>query len=209
MLRELNLFMTSKVLEIKDIKILRKEIRKKRRSLDRFTLRQSEQAAANRLLRLPQIRNSRNIGVYLDAFGEVPTAKLIITLLKRQKNVYLPLICNMDKTLHWQRISLQQWRNQRFFLHRLGMRQAMHSRGRLTSHLHCLILPLVVFDTQGHRVGMGGGFYDRTLAKCPTSPTRIGYAYDFQKSPHLLEVQKWDQGLDLMCTPNMMMRFNR
>ena len=42
-----------------------------------------------------------------------------------------------------------------------------------------VILPGLIFDTQGHRIGYGGGYYDRFLAEEPTHPT-IGLCFDFQ-----------------------------
>lgn len=195
-------------LQLSEIKQLRKNIRQKRRSLTRYQLAQSEQRCLNQLLKLPELKHSKNIGVYLDAFGEVPTQKLILELFKRNKNVYLPMVCDMDSTLHWKKISVQHIRNQRFAMHRLGMRQAIHHRANLLDVLGCIIMPLVAFDDFGHRVGMGGGFYDRTLAK-NFVPVRIGYSHDFQRIEQQIETQVWDQNLDLVCTSNKVRRFKR
>ena len=201
--------MQSTYLKLDEIKNLRRKIRKARLALNCYELKKAEREALTYVLKLVRARGCQHIGLYLDAFGELPTRHLMIELIKRKKSVYLPLICSMNNSLHWQKISMQQLRNQRFALHKLGMKQAMQSRGVLSSQLDCMIMPLVIFDENGHRVGMGGGFYDRTLAKYPRKPIRVGYAHQFQKSELLLQVQKWDQSLDYICTPKMMKRFNR
>ena len=189
-------------LDFDDIKQQRKQIRQHRRRLNRTALHHAERLTLTRLLQHPHIKFKQHIGIYLDAFGEVPTQQLMMTLFRQKKSVYLPLICPMNQALHWQKISLQQWRNQRFALHRLGMKQAMHHRGHCVSRLDTLILPLVLFDTAGHRVGMGGGFYDRTLARYPYQPYRIGLAHDFQKTRTIMQSQPWDQALHSAITPS-------
>lgn len=75
-------------------------------------------------------------------------------------------------------------------------------------HLLCehdyLLLPLVGFDKKGNRLGMGGGFYDRTLANLEQRPHRrptlIGIAHDCQQVAQL-PVEQWDIPLDKIITP--------
>ena len=75
----------------------------------------------------------------------------------------------------------------------------------LTAH-DCLLMPLVGFDAKGNRLGMGGGFYDRTLAPLqrlcdgPPRPLLIGVAHDCQQVP-VLPIEPWDIPLDVIITP--------
>lgn len=65
-----------------------------------------------------------------------------------------------------------------------------------------LLVPLVAFDQHGHRVGMGGGFYDRALAHFTTSerkPLTIGLAHDFQEVDSI-QPEVWDVRLDVILT---------
>ena len=67
-----------------------------------------------------------------------------------------------------------------------------------------IFMPLVGFDPNGNRLGMGGGFYDRTLAKHQSqtvSPKLVGLAHDCQMVEQLPQ-QKWDIPLDLILTPD-------
>ncbi|USI73699.1 5-formyltetrahydrofolate cyclo-ligase [Sphingomonas morindae] len=61
-----------------------------------------------------------------------------------------------------------------------------------------LLMPLLAFDRQGHRLGQGGGFYDRWLAAHP-APARIGIAWRVQESAGL-PVDPWDAALTAIVT---------
>lgn len=57
-----------------------------------------------------------------------------------------------------------------------------------------VLMPGLAFDPQGHRIGYGGGFYDRFLAKEPNHPT-LALCYDFQMLPHL-DTEEFDIPVD-------------
>ena len=59
-----------------------------------------------------------------------------------------------------------------------------------------VLMPGLAFDPQGHRIGYGGGFYDRFLASEPTHPT-VALCYDFQMRDHL-ETEEFDVPVDLV-----------
>jgi 5-formyltetrahydrofolate cyclo-ligase len=64
-------------------------------------------------------------------------------------------------------------------------------------------VPLVAFDRACHRLGMGGGWYDRSFAfrqQRPAPPLLVGAAFDFQAVDDLLPVEAWDVALDAVCT---------
>jgi 5-formyltetrahydrofolate cyclo-ligase len=66
-----------------------------------------------------------------------------------------------------------------------------------------VLVPLLAFDERGHRLGYGGGFYDRTLAKLRAKKpiVAIGIAYDEQKVD-AVPVESYDQRLDWVLTPS-------
>ncbi len=73
-----------------------------------------------------------------------------------------------------------------------------------------VLVPLLAFDTQGYRLGYGGGFYDRTLAGLRAKKTiaAVGLAYDEQKVdavPH----DSYDQPLDWVLTPSGPLKCSR
>ena len=61
-----------------------------------------------------------------------------------------------------------------------------------------IFIPLVVVDQRGTRLGMGAGYYDRTLAHY-RSPLLVGVAYEFQRQS-FIEAQPWDIPLNLVIT---------
>ncbi len=69
-----------------------------------------------------------------------------------------------------------------------------------TGKIDLILVPGVVFDRKGHRIGRGGGYYDRFLKKYKQA-CKVGVAYDFQLKHHDLP-QTWrDQPLDGVVTP--------
>ena len=188
---------------------LRRQLRQQRRRISVFKQRQSQQLIFFKLSRHAMFKSSQHIGLYLNAFGEINTQKIILESLRRGKSVYLPMICNMNQHLVWVKINQQQYLNRRFAHHRLGMQQAMQSRGQRVSKLDLLIMPLLACDRHGTRMGMGGGFYDKTLSRAPKHPYRLGLAHDFQLLDQRLYRQSWDQPLDALLTPQHFLRFKR
>ena len=70
-----------------------------------------------------------------------------------------------------------------------------------------LIVPLLAFDASGYRLGYGGGFYDRTLAKLRAlgPVTAIGFAYAGQEVAAVPR-EDYDQQLDWLATEHAMRR---
>ncbi|WP_171264678.1 5-formyltetrahydrofolate cyclo-ligase [Acinetobacter sp. ANC 4558] len=188
---------------------LRRQLRKQRRQLNHFQQLQAESRVFHQLIRTPEFISAKHIGIYLHAFGEIRTHKIIEYAFSKNKKIYLPLICNMNQHLVWVQINLQQYRNKRFSLHHLGMQEPKCTRGLHVSKLELLIMPLLACNEDGIRVGMGGGFYDRTLAHAQYKPTRLGLAHDFQLIHHKIIPQKWDEALDGLIIPTKLLRFKR
>lgn len=65
--------------------------------------------------------------------------------------------------------------------------------------LDVVVLPGVAFTVHGHRLGRGGGWYDRFLSELPASVTTIGVAFEEQIVPHL-PVESHDVRLDMVVT---------
>lgn len=190
---------------------LRRHIAKQRRQSSRF----AQQRAAQRVLAqfrffLDRTRQSiMRAGIYLDAFGEIRTQVLIQECFKRNIKVFLPKVCAMNQRLVWVEISKHQYQNHRFTKHRLGMYEPMATRGQPISKLDLVIMPLVICDTTGSRVGMGGGFYDKTLSIAPKRPIRLGLAHEFQYVAENIQRAPWDQSLDALVTPKKCYIFKR
>ena len=81
---------------------------------------------------------------------------------------------------------------------------ALLLRGRALWALDVILLPAVAFDQEGFRLGMGGGYYDRTLAdmaRRPRRPRLVAVGYDFQRvEKGVIPLAPWDQPVDLTVT---------
>ncbi|WP_420933616.1 5-formyltetrahydrofolate cyclo-ligase [Alteromonas sp. A081] len=80
-----------------------------------------------------------------------------------------------------------------------------------TSTIDVILMPLVGFDSKGNRLGMGGGYYDRTLAFTRFTqqrPTLIGIAHDEQEVDSL-PFETWDIPVDMIVTPKKTLTFTR
>jgi 5-formyltetrahydrofolate cyclo-ligase len=62
------------------------------------------------------------------------------------------------------------------------------------------LVPGLAFDSNGHRLGYGAGFYDRLLRQAKPTAFTVGYGFDFQVNPEV-PVEDHDQSLDAIVTP--------
>lgn len=163
---------------------IRREMRRRRRSL---TARQQQRAALavrRRLMHLSAFRNARRVGCYLANDGEVDLQAVIDSIHSMHKHCYLPVLDSLRSNRLWfAPLTVDTpLRPNRFGIPEPDV-SARHFVA--ASHLDLLLLPLVAFDPQGNRLGMGGGFYDRSLAflqqrSCWFRPRLYGVAHEFQ-----------------------------
>ena len=94
-----------------------------------------------------------------------------------------------------------------FELNKYSIPEPVHSTHELINgeSLDLVLVPLLGFDRKGNRLGMGGGYYDRSFAFKNTSNTRkpilMGFAYAFQEVKKLV-AENWDVKLDYIATEN-------
>ncbi len=75
------------------------------------------------------------------------------------------------------------------------------TRGLNPVHPDILLIPLLLCDERGNRIGYGAGHYDRYIASCVQKPLLIGLCYEEQVWPETLPYDPYDQRLDLIITP--------
>lgn len=189
--------------------VLRKTLRRQRLALSRPARQRAAQHASRQLVKLPiRLPKHANIAVFVDAFGEMPTQPLIDWAYRQGFAVYLPVVVHGAKPLRFVKLTTKHVHHARLTRHRFGMRQPATGQRLFVRDMDMVVLPLVAFDSQGYRMGMGGGFYDRTLARTKTKPIKVGWAYDFQQVANL-EPKPWDVRLDMVITPSGLKRFRR
>ncbi|MCT4715497.1 5-formyltetrahydrofolate cyclo-ligase [Enterobacteriaceae bacterium H18W14] len=180
---------------------IRQTIRQRRRTLTDTEQQIFAEQAALRMLSFPPVINAANVAVFLSFDGELDTRPLIRALWQAGKAVYLPVLHPFSKG---SLLFLRYDKNSHLVMNRLKILEPkLDVRNVLPlDNLDVLITPLVAFDEQGQRLGMGGGFYDRTLQNWRQHGLwPVGLAHDCQLVP-TLPVEEWDIPLPAVVTPS-------
>ncbi|WP_227431040.1 5-formyltetrahydrofolate cyclo-ligase [Psychrobacter sp. I-STPA6b] len=160
----------------------------------------------------PRLPKKAKVAVYYDNFGELPTQVILDWCYHLGYQAYLPVVGtfgntrnNHDKRMRFAPIHRHKLCNLATYPHSLGMPQIYSRKLIWAKQLDVIFCPLVVADKQGNRMGMGGGYYDTTLADTYRlglkKPLKIGWCYDFQVVEKLAR-QPWDVPLDGLITPS-------
>ncbi|WP_366919483.1 5-formyltetrahydrofolate cyclo-ligase [Hydrocarboniphaga sp.] len=181
---------------------LRRRLRQQRAAVAMRIRREHAARCARRALRALRARNARRVAVYLAYRSELSTEPLIEGLLQQGVRVYVPRLVGDDMHMIELRSDTQLRRN------RHGIAEPCardHARPR---QLDAIVLPLTGFDAHGHRLGTGGGYYDRFLAGLHgrQKPWLLGYAYALQQCESV-PADPWDVRLHAVCTERGLIRF--
>ncbi|PLK58749.1 5-formyltetrahydrofolate cyclo-ligase [Candidatus Palibaumannia cicadellinicola] len=157
-----------------------------------------------------RIREADKLALFISFDGEINSRPFIKILWKIGKQVYLPVL-HPFTTGHL--LFCQYTPTTSLVVNRFNLYEPRLDITTLLSleELDILFIPLVAFDIYGNRLGMGGGFYDRTLQlwrqrKCFFP---IGLAHDCQYQSQLLPIKKWDVRLPEIITPSCYWRFRQ
>lgn len=144
---------------------------------------------------LDQYRYAKRIALYQAVNGEVDLSSLWKSAPLQGKYCYFPAL-NEDNSLSF----LPATPATRLLNNRFGIAEPDVDRDLALSpeQLDVIFMPLVGFDEKGTRLGMGAGYYDRTLAN-HNARLLIGVAYEFQRQS-FIEAQPWDVPLALIIT---------
>ena len=186
--------------------LIRKQIRQARQQLSSAQQQQAAQALSQQFLNLPELLNSQHIAVYLHNDGEIATTELINSLWQLGKSVYLPVLHPFTSGY----LLFQHYQpNTLLTSNKYGIAEPILSCQdiKVVAELDLILTPLVAFDAQGQRMGMGGGFYDRTFEDQPLAQRRmIGLAHDCQQVA-CIPTEAWDVPLPMVLTPSAVFRF--
>lgn len=154
------------------------------------------------------LESAQHIAFYLPIRGEADPTGLQIELAKSHpgKTFYVPILPD-DKQAKLRFAAYSP--DSPMIMNRFNIPEPDLSQVRIledAGQLDAVIMPLVAIDKLGNRIGMGGGYYDRTFAfkhaeNAPSKPQLIAFAYDFQ----LIEAQTpqpWDVPAEALATQN-------
>ena len=183
-------------------KFLRKAFKEKRSKIILSRYQYLSKCIYNNLIKL-KIWDKKFFHIYLsnDSKKEASTVKIVSMLIKTNKKVIVPKICD-DQLIHFEIDS-----NTEFMINELGIREPITNVVFDKSLLEIIIVPLLVFDKNGHRVGYGGGYYDRFLGDTPNNVFKIGLSL-FEPVDEISDINENDIKLNFVVTPNKTYSFN-
>ncbi|MDT8453299.1 MAG: 5-formyltetrahydrofolate cyclo-ligase, partial [Gammaproteobacteria bacterium] len=142
--------------------MLRLQKREQRRTLSPEQQRRHAERVSAQLVTRPAFTNAEHIAAYLANDGEINPAEIIEQAWRLDKKVYLPVLSEPGNRLLFAPFEP----NSSMCCNQFGIDEPdCPPEHRLKAEqMDLILLPLVAFDTRGNRLGMGGGFYDRSLA---------------------------------------------
>lgn len=176
---------------------LRRELRARRLSIPLPQRRRAAHRAAEHAMRLLQSRQVRSVALYLAAGSELSTIPLRMQLHRAGIVVAAPRIVG-DGRMAFERLSADTPLRRR----RHGILEAARKGRRMRrAAFDLIVVPLLGFDRFGGRLGAGGGYYDRWLARprIGRRPLYLGYAYAVQEV-ECTPREAWDIKLDAVIT---------
>ncbi len=187
---------------------LRRRMRHLRRSLSPAEQDRHAQGLARVLGRSRVFHRARRIAAYLAADGELDPGPLILRAAGQGKRVHFPVLHRQRAGSLW---FVEHRPGDPLLPNRFGIPEPLVSHRKPTPlwSLDLILLPLVAFDRHGNRLGMGGGYYDRTLAGLHSGghwrrPWLVGIAHGFQRVEQL-PASPWDVPLDAVATESSLM----
>jgi len=186
---------------------LRHELRARRQDLGKPEQTHAAHQLIAHLVATRLYRVSRRIAVYLPNDGEIDPVPLMARIWKMNKTCYLPILSRLRHDRLWFAPFTQ---DTPLAANRFGILEPVAPARTWVraQELDLILMPLVGFDTHGNRLGMGGGFYDKSLAFLRhrtlwRKPHLIGLAHDFQRVKKL-DACAWDVPLQAVATDRCM-----
>lgn len=173
---------------------IRQQVRKNRQKLTALEQAQAEKSITQQALTLIEKHNVQHIALYLAFDGEISTQRLIEALWAQGKSVYLPVL-HPFCTGHL--LFLRYLPETTMIQNKFGIFEPQLNVKNVLplAELEMIFTPLVAFDKAGNRLGMGGGFYDRTLQNWQQkSFLPVGLAHKCQEV-EALPTESWDMPL--------------
>lgn len=177
---------------------LRTTLRQRRRALSADQQVSAGEMLCDILSARTELTDSRHVAIYIANDGEINPEALRDFLWNAGKQCYLPVIGESNNLLF-----IEYLPDTPLVLNRFGIPEPSLQSARLISpeKLDVVFVPLTGFDEAGRRLGMGGGFYDRTFAFTRTAkkPMLIGLAHECQKVESI-PVENWDIAMSGIAT---------
>ncbi|MFD0966236.1 5-formyltetrahydrofolate cyclo-ligase [Seminibacterium arietis] len=178
---------------------IRHQMREVRHRLTTFEQQQAERCITEKALNLVEQHGCQTVALYLSFDSEISTESLIKKLWQEKINVTLPVLHPFSRGnllfLKYQSDTIMQKNRYGILQPKLNVQNVVP-----LEQIDIIFTPLVAFDKNGNRIGMGGGFYDRTLQHWQQkSFLPVGLAHRCQQLDNL-PTEIWDIPLAMVLT---------
>ena len=185
-----------------NINLTRQNLRNRRKNLSSQERARASLEISKNVLQSNLLSTSTAIGIYLQNDGEVDPEWIVKNYSVKKKSFYVPVINNDDSEL----LLFSKYEHKmQFKKNKYGIREPESPTLIDANFLDVVLMPLVGFDRTGNRIGMGGGFYDRTFkflsGRKKIKPLLIGLAYSIQEVANIPN-RPWDIPLNFIATEN-------
>ena len=179
---------------------LKSRIYEKRKALSKEEIKGKSSKIKEKLFSLDEFKDAKNILFYVSFNDEVDTHEIIKELLdNKDKTIIVPYVVKNNPILQ-----LSELKNfNELEPKTLGILEPKENFTREfnPNKLDMVIVPGVVFDQNGHRIGYGRGYYDRFFHNLGKDVKKIGFAFDFQLVDKIPE-EIHDVPVDIVITEN-------
>lgn len=175
---------------------LRKQMRETRLNLTEAEFIEKSKAISNMILESPLYKDAQRIMAYIPLQGEVNIKYLFGPLWESGKELYVP-VCEGQEPGVMQAAVYKK--KSITFITRQKVEEPVFARYIDPTDLDLLLIPGLAFDRQGHRLGYGGGCYDRFFHRLNEKAVKLGVAFDLQIFDEI-PYENHDQFLDGLIT---------
>ena len=162
--------------------LLRKDILKKRESLTLEERDNYSKSIAKLLYSTLEYKEAKNIFIYMSFNSEVDTIQIIEQSFKLGKKIFIPYILKDKEIMH--AIEIEAFNNLKRNCY--GILEPVFDKSKINDdNIDLVIVPGIVFDKKGNRIGYGGGYYDRFLLKNKNLHI-IGLSFEIQIVENIL-----------------------
>ena len=173
-----------------DKKELRKAIRQKKKAMTPEEIEERSRKLGQLFRASQAYQDARSIYFYLPYNQEVRTVPMILAALEDGKKVAVPKVYGDE--MKFISISSLDGIAEGY----MGIPEPVADGPVAHDEKALILMPGLAFDGEGHRIGYGGGFYDKFLSREPEHPT-VALCYEFQMLPHV-ETESFDIPVDLV-----------
>lgn len=174
---------------------IRKEILERRKNLDIKYWLENSIKIQRKLIETDFYREASSILIYCYFDKEVMTDIILSDAIEKRKVICIPFNDWDTETLIPSRIYSEEDIDRK-----KKIPQPFKKNPFPIEEIKLAIIPGVVFDVYGNRIGMGKGFFDKFLQTAGSNMLKVALAFDFQVIEKNLPVDLWDQKMDIIIT---------